>query len=106
MEETDDFDQTLIWAIEEENIRTTRGQNIGTFYLVVTSVIIFVICFLVLYFSNRKKKTSALDMMKDPDNEFDEFDDEIEETDEEIPLIDMSNDEEEIGEVVDEIVKP
>lgn len=100
MEEVDNFDKTLIWAIEEEKLRATRGQSVGTFYLVVASVIIFVICFLILFYSNRRKKTSALEMMKDPDNEFDEFD---ETETEEVPLIDMSNEEEEEQ---NEIVKP
>ena len=104
MEETDDFEKTLIWAVEEEKLRATRGQSIGTFYLVILSTIIFVICFLVLFYSNRRKKRSALEMMKDSENEFDEFD---EEETEDVALIDMSEEEEyEEPELEEDVVKP
>ena len=73
MEEVDDFDKTLIWAVEEEKLRSSRGQGVGTFYLVIISLFIFVTCFLILYYSNRGKKLSALDMLKDPNNVFDHY---------------------------------
>ena len=91
MEEVDDFDKTLVWAIEEENLRATRGQGIGTFYLVIVSLFIFVICFLVLYYSNRGKKLNTLDMLRDPNNVFDHFSTEYED---EVPLIELSEEEE------------
>ena len=87
MEEVDDFDKTLVWAIEEENLRTTRGQGVGTFYLVIVSLFLFVSVFLILYYSNRGKKRSALDMLKDSDNVFDHFSTEYEE---DVPLIELS----------------
>ena len=93
MEEVDDFDKTLVWAIEEENLRATRGQGIGTFYLVIISIFIFVTCFLILYYSNRGRKLNTLDMLKDPNNVFDHFSTEYEE--EEVPLIELSEEEQE-----------
>jgi hypothetical protein len=85
-EELDEYDETLVWALEEEKIRTTRGQGVSSFYLVVIGIIILFIVFLFLYFSNRGKKLTALDMINDPDNVFDEFSEDVE-------LIDMTEDE-------------
>jgi len=84
----DDFDKTLIWAVEEENLRANRGQGVGTFYLVIVAMFLFVICFLILYFSNRGKKMNALDMMKDPNNVFDGYSES--EYEDEVPLIELS----------------
>jgi len=89
MEEVDDFDKTLVWAVEEEKLRSTRGQGIGTFYLVIVSIFLFVTVFLVLYYSNRGKKRSTLDMLRDSDNVFDHFSTEYDE-EEEVPLIELS----------------
>ena len=94
--EEEDFDKTLLWAVEEEKLRTTRGQGIGTFYLVVVSLFIVATCFLFLYFSNRgtKKTKSAIDLMRDPDNMFDNFSETYEdEVEEEVPLIELSEEE-------------
>ena len=103
-EETDDFDKTLIWSTEEENARTTRNSGeVGTFYLVLAAFFLFVFVFFVLYFANRGKKLNALDMMRDPNNVFED----VEELDledeaandgqntnhEEIPLIDIPEEE-------------
>lgn len=87
----DDFEKTLIWVEEEEKLRITRGQGVGTFYLVVLSIILFVITFLILYFSNRNKKMNALEMMKDPNNVYDNDDVSESEYEEEVPLIDLSD---------------
>ena len=90
MEEVDDFDKTLVWAVEEEKLRSVRGQGIGTFYLVIVSIFLFVTVFLVLYYSNRGKKRTTLDMLKDSDNVFDHFSTEYEEEGEDVPLIELS----------------
>lgn len=87
-EEIDEYDQTLVWALEEEQIRTTRGQGVNSFYLVVASIIILFTVFLVLYFSNKRKKSSALSMMKNSENVFDEF------SEEEGELIEITDDDE------------
>ena len=94
--EEEDFDKTLLWAVEEEKLRTTRGQGIGTFYLVIASLFIVATCFLFLYFSNRgtKKTKNAIDLMRDPDNMFDNFSETYEEVEEEeVPLIELSEEE-------------
>ena len=91
----DDFEKTLIWAAEEEKLRATRGQGVGSFYLVVTAIIIFVIIFLTLYFYNRGSKMNALEMMQDPDNVFDGYSETYEE-EEEVPLIEMSEEVEDV----------
>ena len=101
-EETDDFDKTLIWSTEEENARASRGTaEIGTFYLVLAAFFLFVFVFFVLYFANRGKKLNALDMMRDPNNVFEDveeldLEDEGEQQNtnhEEIPLIDIPEEE-------------
>lgn len=95
MEEVDDFDKTLTWALEEENVRTSRGQGIGTFYLVIASIVLFVIVFLVLYFYNRGSKVSALDMMRDPNNIYDDVSEtENDEEEADFPKIDLSEERE------------
>ena len=107
MEEEDDFDKTLVWSTEEENARANRGgSEIGTFYLVLAAFFLFVFVFFILYFANRGKKLNAIDMMRDPNNVFedaDEVEGELEgegeqEEDkdpnkEEIPLIDIPEEE-------------
>ncbi len=94
-EENDDFDKTLIWSTEEENARALRSTSeIGSFYLVLGAFAIFVIVFFILFFANRGKKMNALEMMRDPNNVFDDVDeDEQEEVEaEEVPLIDIPDD--------------
>ena len=73
-EEIDDYDDTLKWAIEEEKLRATRGQGVGSFYLVIASILIVLICALIFYYANkgRKDDPSALEMMQDEDNIFDD----------------------------------
>ena len=91
-EETDDFDKTLIWSTEEENARALRSTSeVGSFYLVLGAFAIFVVVFFILYFSNRRKKLTALEMMKDPNNVFEDIDeDEQEEVEaEDVPLIEI-----------------
>lgn len=78
MEEADDYDATLNWAIQEETLRTTRGQGYGSFYLILVSILILMLCFLVLYYANKNKTSekkgqdksnlTALDLIKDEDN--------------------------------------
>ena len=104
-EETDDFDKTLIWSTEEENARSLRNSGeIGTFYLVLAAFFLFVFVFFVLYFANRGKKLNAIDMMRDPNNVFDDPEElDIEDGDgegekqdtnhEEIPMIDIPEEE-------------
>ena len=101
-EETDDFDKTLIWSTEEENARSLRSTGeVGTFYLVLAAFFLFVFVFFVLYFANRGKKLNALDMMRDPNNVFEDveeldLEDEAEQQNtnhEEIPLIDIPEEE-------------
>lgn len=108
MEEVDDFDKTLVWAVEEENLRSTRGQGIGSFYLVIVSIFLFVSVFLILYYSNRGKKRTTLDMLRDTDNVFDHFSTEYEEEEEqEVPLIELSEEGQASEEPdVDEYVEP
>lgn len=92
-DETDDFDKTLIWSIEEENARALRSSSeIGTFYLVLAAFFLFVFVFFILYFANRGKKINALDMMRDPENVFDqdlEDNEQDNEDENEVPLIDI-----------------
>ena len=106
-EETDDFDKTLVWSTEEENARSLRSTGeIGTFYLVLAAFFLFVFVFFILYFANRGKKLNAIDMMRDPNNVFEDADevegdadaDAEQEQDkdpnkEEIPLIDIPEEE-------------
>jgi hypothetical protein len=96
MEETDDFDKTLIWSTEEETARAARtGSEVGTFYLVLAAFFLFVGVFFVLYFANRRKKINAIDMMRDPNNVFEDVEDpddneEAQDADQEdIPMIDI-----------------
>jgi hypothetical protein len=99
-EEIDDFDKTLVWMTEEENLRSVRKEGFPSFYLIIAALFIFVVCFFILYFSNRRKKIGALDMMKDPDNVFEEFTDDDGQNDQngdnedDVPLIDLSNEDE------------
>lgn len=91
-EETDDFDKTLIWSTEEENARALRSTSeVGSFYLVLGAFAIFVVVFFILYFGNRGKKLTALEMMKDPNNVFEDIgeDEQGEGEVEEVPLIDI-----------------
>jgi len=87
-EEVDEYDKTLIWALEEEKTRINRGKGIAPFYLIISSLVILLILCLILYFTNKEKKSiGALEMMKDPNNIFDDFSEEVE-------LIDLSEEEE------------
>src|SRR5438105_14653987 len=100
-EEVDEFDNTVLWSIQEE-VRATKSREqgyISGFYLIIAAVLIFLICVFVLYFANRKRKMGALEMMQDPNNVFEEFTDQEENNDEKednVPLIEISEDEETI----------
>ena len=74
MEEVDDYDATINWAEQEENLRLTRTEGVGSFYLVVGSIFVLIICFFALYYGNRGRidDTEALDMMNDPENIYDD----------------------------------
>ena len=93
-DEIDEFDKTLIWSVEEEKLNAKRvsEMRIPSFYLIIAALFIFVTCFFILYYSNRRKKLGALDMMKDPDNVFEEFTEDGQDN-EEVPLIELSEDE-------------
>ena len=95
MEEVvDDFEPTLTWAVEEEKLRLSRTEGIGTFYLLIASFVIVVICFLVLIYGNRGRvdefpeTPKALDMMQDENNIYDIESEEInEKINEENPIV-------------------
>ena len=74
MEEVDDYEATLAWAEQEEKLRLTRGQGIGSFYLIIGSIFILLICILIVYYFNKGKKyeLTILDLMRDPENIYDE----------------------------------
>lgn len=103
-DEVDEFDNTVLWSIQEEarcNKAKENGNGVSGFYLIIAAVLVFLICVFILYFANRKKKVGALEMMQDPNNVFEEFTDQEENNDdndknEEIPLIEISEDEETI----------
>jgi len=68
-----DFENTVIWAQQEENLRKTRGQGISSFYLFISSIMIITLMVFILYLINKNgDEMSALEMMKDPDNEYDD----------------------------------
>jgi hypothetical protein len=85
---SDDYENTVLWAIEEEKKRLQRGNGYNLTYLLILFIIIFLVVLFILYFANRKKKGNALDMIRDPRNLFEEFS----QDDEGIPLIDISED--------------
>lgn len=58
--EVDDYEATLNWALEEEKLRSNRGDGIGSFYLIIASILIFLICLFILYLGNRKRKNQKL----------------------------------------------
>lgn len=69
----DKFEQTVIWAQHEENLRKTRGQGISSFYLFISSVMIISLLVFIIYLINKNgDDVSALEMMKDPENEYDD----------------------------------
>ena len=72
MEDENDYEKTLLWALEEEKLRTNRGKGVSSFYLYLISLIIFIVFFLILYF-DKEKKINPIDMMKDPENIYDEY---------------------------------
>ena len=73
MEEVDEFDTTVNWAIEEEKIRLVRGQGISSFYLVILSLFVMFICVMIFWFTKRKDDSiSALSMMQNSDYIYDD----------------------------------
>ena len=65
----DEYETTVAWAEQEEQLRLTRGQPVSNFYLFSMIFVILGICLLVLYLWNRgEKSVSALDLARDPDN--------------------------------------
>jgi hypothetical protein len=62
-----DFGKLIEWAEQEEKARAKRGNGYQTFYLVVAACIILVIIFLFIIFW-RDEEIAALNLMKDPDN--------------------------------------
>jgi hypothetical protein len=90
-EETEtDFEQTLIWAKEEEKLRSTRVEGISTFYLGLGAIFLFIICFFIIIYLNKDRKydttPDALDMIQDENNiydlesEYEEVEIEVEQT--------------------------
>jgi hypothetical protein len=77
----DDFDSVYQWSLQEEQKAMTRknqGFGINTLYLIGISLLIFLIVFFVLYRANQNQKRNrnrktAIDLMNDPNNVFDEF---------------------------------
>ena len=67
----DDYEPTVIWAEQEEQLRTSRGQSVSNFYLFGLSFAVLAVCVIVLYFWNRSSGSSgpsALELVQDPDN--------------------------------------
>ena len=90
MEETDNFDQTLAWASEEEKLRATRTEGFNTFYLVIAAGLVALTVLLILIYGGSGKETinspEALNMIQDPDNIYD-IESEYEESGEVEPVI-------------------
>ncbi len=69
----EEFEKTLAWAKTEEQLRANRGQGIGSFYLIIMSILILGLIVFIVYLVNRTAgEFSALNMMKDPSNVFDD----------------------------------
>ena len=69
----EEFDSTVTWALEEEKIRVNRGQGISSFYLIILSFVLLLICFFIFYFSKEPESLmEALKMMQDPKNIYDD----------------------------------
>ncbi len=86
-QENEEYDKTLLWAIEEENLRNGRGQGVSSFYLIIGALFVLVIVFLILYYSTEKEeKLDALEMIQDPNNIYEDPSDEGE-------LIDLTEEE-------------
>lgn len=66
----DDYEPTVIWAEQEEQLRSSRGQSVSNFYLFGLSFAVLTVCVLVLYYWNRSSRNgpSALELVQDPDN--------------------------------------
>lgn len=70
----DEYDSTLAWAEQEEMLRASRGNGVSTFYLITASIIIFAICFMILFYSGDKTsnkttaKSSSIDLMNKTEN--------------------------------------
>jgi len=76
-EENEDYDKTLLWAMEEERLRSSRGQGVGSFYLVVTALFVLIVVFLILYFQTDKNENfNALEMIRDPNNIYEDLSEE------------------------------
>ena len=68
-----DFEKTLEWVEQEEELRKTRGQGISTGYLVISCVMVLGLMLFIYYLINRDNSNfEALDMMKDPENMYDD----------------------------------
>jgi hypothetical protein len=72
--EDEEFEKVLDWANKEEQVRLTRGSSISSFKLIMGSLVILFLVFLVLYYSKHEKQNNyiALNMIKDPNNFFDD----------------------------------
>ena len=104
MEEVDEFESTLNWAVEEEKIRATRGLGVSSFYLIIMAVFLLFIFILILYYTNKERvDLIALDMIQDENNIYDDnFTDEPEiEEEDELPEVEPSK--ETVKEAVKEV---
>lgn len=82
----DDYNATVVWAEQEEQLRATRGQPVSNVYLFSLAFVFLGACLLVLYLLRREKvEPTTLDMVRDSNNIlFEEF-----------PVTEMEVDEEE-----------
>ena len=74
--EEDEFNVVCDWALQEEQkstIRKTQGFGISNTYIFILVVLIFLIVLFILYLANRRRGKTALEMIRDPNNVFDEF---------------------------------
>ena len=82
----EDYETVVAWAEQEEKTRSIRGQGVSSFYLILGSIFVFIVCFLILYYTNRGRKTelTTIDLMTDPENIYEEeFTSNVEDEDDE-----------------------
>ena len=67
------FEDTTKWVSQEEKNRKNRGNGVSTFYLILASAIILgVVVFLLSMGGEDASELTALRLMQDPDNIFDD----------------------------------
>ncbi len=85
-EKMDEFEDTVLWANEEEKTRKPVENRIPSIYLIAIALFILVIVFfIIIKFSKAKENQSALSLIQDDDNMISNASDlEIEISDDEI----------------------